>query len=170
MDNLPQYTTVVSVRNTEDCKNKASSSKEATSEGKSAQMTIFYDGKVWVFDSLPTEKAQELMVLASKGNKNNSTTTGNVSTTSNAEKINLIGAGASTSSPTVNLLVSKSGKEKVQVQSDANNSDLPIARRSSLHRFLEKRKERSTARAPYQVGHDAPGSSSKEDDQLELKL
>nr|GMC50000.1 protein TIFY 10A-like [Ipomoea batatas] len=41
--------------------------------------------------------------------------------------------------------------------------DLPIARRSSLHRFLEKRKDRAIARAPYQVHnhHSAMPSSSK---------
>ncbi|KAK9142147.1 hypothetical protein Syun_011547 [Stephania yunnanensis] len=33
----------------------------------------------------------------------------------------------------------------------ANASDLPIARRVSLHRFLEKRKDRVGERAPYQV-------------------
>ncbi|KAM0020304.1 putative transcription factor TIFY family [Helianthus debilis subsp. tardiflorus] len=32
-----------------------------------------------------------------------------------------------------------------------NESDLPIARRSSLHKFLSKRKDRATASAPYQL-------------------
>ncbi|PON93450.1 Jasmonate-zim domain protein [Trema orientale] len=38
----------------------------------------------------------------------------------------------------------------------ANGSDLPIARRNSLHRFLEKRKDRVAAKAPYQVNHNRP--------------
>ncbi|CAA2985869.1 Hypothetical predicted protein [Olea europaea subsp. europaea] len=54
-------------------------------------------------------------------------------------------------------------------QSEANVSDLPIARRSSLHRFLEKRKDRAVARGPYQI-QEQPASSSKSDEQLELKL
>lgn len=54
-------------------------------------------------------------------------------------------------------------------QTEANGSDLPIARRSSLHRFLEKRKDRAVARGPYQI-QEQPASSSKSDEQLELKL
>ncbi|KAB1670393.1 hypothetical protein ES319_1Z170800v1 [Gossypium barbadense] len=37
-------------------------------------------------------------------------------------------------------------------------SDLRIARRNSLHKFFEKRKERATVRAPYQV-NNARGST-----------
>ncbi|KAF5784149.1 putative transcription factor TIFY family [Helianthus annuus] len=37
-----------------------------------------------------------------------------------------------------------------------NGSDLPIARRLSLHKFLSKRKDRATERAPYQLPNAAP--------------
>ncbi|KAJ0779578.1 putative transcription regulator Others family [Helianthus annuus] len=34
-----------------------------------------------------------------------------------------------------------------------NESDLPIARRSSLHKFLSKRRDRANERAPYQLSN-----------------
>ncbi|KAH7655381.1 Tify domain-containing protein [Dioscorea alata] len=40
------------------------------------------------------------------------------------------------------------------VQNTPNPSGVPIARRASLHRFLEKRKERINSNAPYQVKDD----------------
>ncbi|THG13081.1 hypothetical protein TEA_029727 [Camellia sinensis var. sinensis] len=61
----------------------------------------------------------------------------------------------------------------LQSQTKATHSDLPvpIARRASLHRFFEKRKDRATARAPYQVhGGPSTSSSSKHEEQLDLKL
>jgi len=36
-------------------------------EPRCAQMTIFYDGKVIVFDDVPAEKAKDIMVFSSKG-------------------------------------------------------------------------------------------------------
>ncbi|XP_051136213.1 protein TIFY 10A isoform X2 [Andrographis paniculata] len=56
-------------------------------------------------------------------------------------------------------------------QSEASGSDLPIARRSSLHRFLEKRKDRAAARGPYHNPEQGvAGSSSKGDEHLDLTL
>ncbi|KAL2539048.1 Jasmonate Zim-domain protein [Abeliophyllum distichum] len=75
------------------------------------------------------------------------------------EKVNHDGAMASFSE----------AQSLIPPQPEANGSDLPIARRSSLHRFLEKRKDRAVARGPYQI-QEQPVSSSKSDEQLELKL
>jgi len=36
-------------------------------EPRCAQMTIFYDGKVSVFDDIPAEKVKDIMVFSSKG-------------------------------------------------------------------------------------------------------
>jgi len=73
-----------------------------------APLTIFYGGKMVVFDDFPAEKAEELMQLAGSGN-----------------------AAAATALAQPSL------------------TDMPIARKASLKRFLEKRKNRLTAGDPY---------------------
>jgi len=72
-----------------------------------APLTIFYGGKMVVFDDFPAEKAEELMQLAGSGNA----------------------AAAALAQPSL--------------------TDMPIARKASLKRFLEKRKNRLTAGDPY---------------------
>ncbi|KAJ0981094.1 hypothetical protein J5N97_009349 [Dioscorea zingiberensis] len=96
---------------------------------ENASLTIFYGGKVLVFDNFPAEKARDLMQIATKGLAPTQTKT---------TPSTLVTAMPTSSTPASN--------------SQANNSsDMPIARRASLHRFLEKRKERINAKAPYQV-------------------
>jgi len=73
-----------------------------------APLTIFYGGKMVVFDDFPAEKAEELMQLAGSGNA---------------------AAAAALAQPSL--------------------TDMPIARKASLKRFLEKRKDRLTAGDPY---------------------
>lgn len=73
-----------------------------------APLTIFYGGKMVVFDDFPAEKAEELMQLAGSGNA---------------------AAAAALAQPSL--------------------TDMPIARKASLKRFLEKRKNRLTAGDPY---------------------
>ncbi|WCJ39376.1 Protein TIFY 11B [Euphorbia peplus] len=67
---------------------------------------------------------------------------------------------------------------------ELNFLDLPIARRASLHRFFEKRRDRMVARAPYQLHNPSKVVASKPEEmtpwfdlearlssrQLELKL
>ncbi|GJM98709.1 hypothetical protein PR202_ga15740 [Eleusine coracana subsp. coracana] len=81
---------------------------EAGEEAK--QLTIFYGGKVVVFDNFPATKVKDLLQMVNAGQ-------GVDKASSNAAPQNL-------PKPSHNL------------------SDMPIARRNSLHRFLEKRKDR----------------------------
>ncbi|CAD6219082.1 unnamed protein product [Miscanthus lutarioriparius] len=94
------------------------------------QLTIFYGGKVVVFDKFPSTMVKDLLQIVNPG-----------------------GDGVDGASATV-------PPQKLPTPSHSSLSDLPIARRNSLHRFLEKRKDRITAKAPYQVnssvGVEAP--------------
>ncbi|CAL4912906.1 unnamed protein product [Urochloa decumbens] len=82
-----------------------------------APLTIFYGGKMVVFDDFPAEKAEEIMQLAGG-----------------------------------------SGNAAENALAQPNLTDMPIARKASLKRFLEKRKNRLTAGDPYPV---APSESTK---------
>lgn len=87
------------------------------SPDENAPLTIFYGGKVFVFDNFSACKADDLIQLA----------------------------------------VKSGGTED---RKTAVVSNLPMARKASLHRFLEKRKDRINARAPYRV-KDSPVESAK---------
>ncbi|XP_074288388.1 protein TIFY 10B-like [Silene latifolia] len=103
-------------------------------------MTIIYDGKVLVFDGLHDEMAQEIVSLASQS----------VATTPQCE-------------------TSQRNNYTNTTHLTHALSDLPIARGASLLRFMEKRKDRIAASAPYRVNNS---NSSKQlfEQQLEFKL
>ncbi|XP_059643390.1 protein TIFY 10A-like [Cornus florida] len=154
MDFFPQYAEAASSNTIKDA---SSSSKSAEMEGKTAQMTIFYGGQVLVFDDFPSEKAKEVMLLASNGSSANSTPF--VSTSSVASGSNAFPNSGS-----------NPAQQCLKPQPQPITSDLPIARRASLHRFFEKRKDRATARAPYPLHNPATTASPKQEEQLELRL
>ncbi|XP_078153338.1 protein TIFY 10a-like [Carex rostrata] len=85
-------------------------------EAEKSQLTMFYRGKVFVFDNYPVEKAEELMNFASM----------EISTSCNSTYM----------PPTSSF------------------SQIPLARvqipRAAFKQFLEKRKDRLNAMAPYQ--------------------
>ncbi|KAI0507380.1 hypothetical protein KFK09_013504 [Dendrobium nobile] len=118
-----------------------------TEASEKAQLTIFYGGKVLVFDNFPAEKAEDLMQLASRSS----------GTVSNTQSFSLM--------PSNNLPVVDRPACLAPANSPASFPakpkpkpnmfpDLPIARKASLHRFLEKRRDRINARVPYQMGSD----------------
>ncbi|KAL8136482.1 hypothetical protein V2J09_002483 [Rumex salicifolius] len=96
-----------------------------SSEIQSSPLTIFYGGQVIVVNDFPAHKAKEIMELANRGASQKSSTTPLMKNT--AQNIQ-----ESSEQPTTTVV-----------------ADLPIARKASLHRFLEKRKDRIKAKAPY---------------------
>ncbi|CAN7123147.1 unnamed protein product [Brassica rapa subsp. narinosa] len=123
-------------------------------EPGNSQLTIFFRGKVMVYDEFPEDKAKEIMAAAIEAHH-----------------------VAVDSKNTQNLDMNMSNKTNVVIpdlneptSSGTNNDDHQtgqqhqvverIARRASLHRFFAKRKDRAVARAPYQVnqsgGHLPP--------------
>lgn len=97
------------------------------------QMTIFYEGKVLVFNDLPSERAEEIMAMAGKGIVSSSRSASAAAAVSN--KVTEQAAAA------VSNKVTEPAAAKEQSQTKVS-CDLPIARRASLHRFFEKRKDR----------------------------
>ncbi|XP_024031546.1 protein TIFY 10b-like [Morus notabilis] len=167
------------------------STSTAVVKPETAQMTIFYAGQVLVFNDLPADKANEVMALARKGSSNIS---GSVSTSSPAvvEKIDLTKPAAPERNVTLitksdnsnnNININDSVPKNIDLNDNNNNnnkheslqqrpadqaangSDLPIARRNSLHRFLEKRKDRVAAKAPYQVVNHWPVAAPPKPDE-----
>lgn len=113
-------------------------SEQAESEPKDGQMTIFYGGQVLVVDDISAVKAQQVMQLASKSVSPVKTSTGFVIPSSNTTKF-VENRGNSVSSASGSV---ESSQNEIKQQWQPIVSEMPIARRASLHRFLSKRKDR----------------------------
>ncbi|KAE9613121.1 hypothetical protein Lal_00027569 [Lupinus albus] len=113
----------------------------------SAQMTIFYGGEVIVLDDYPADKAKEIMSFATKGNSQIQNNNNN-----NNYAYTFIQTHPTSPFPfdVKNIPESANNFAHLQAPSRYVACDLPLTRKASLYRFMEKRKDRINGRTPYQ--------------------
>ncbi|XP_055801785.1 protein TIFY 10A-like [Solanum dulcamara] len=138
------------------CKEQSTKKTESwkSDQPEKAQMTIFYGGQVIVFDDFPADKANEIMKLANKQNPTNNFTYIMMKNQKPADQ---------SATNFGNNLIQELPKCRVPIP-QPSVADLPIARRNSLTRFLEKRKDRITAIAPYQISSNKKIANSKNEE------
>lgn len=145
--------------------------EEPKAKTTTASMTIFYGGRVLVFDDLPEDKAQEIMSLGLAHQ-------GMLSSPSQTQTQTQIQAQAQAqiqtqtqnqiqtqtrTFPDKTAITAESTQGAVPQEQGAGLSDIPIARRGSLHRFMKKRKDRIEANAPYPLHNSSTENHEKYD-------
>ncbi|XP_054805506.1 protein TIFY 3B, partial [Prosopis cineraria] len=121
------------------------SANRSASGLNTSQLTIFFNGNVCVYDGIPAEKVHEIICIAASAAKS-------------ADMKNAIQSSFTSPIPTRpsspqgnpnNLASPKPLCFPGQKSSICGLQEFPIARRQSLQRFLEKRRDRLGSRAPY---------------------
>lgn len=133
-------------------------------EPGSSQLTIFFGGKVIVYNEFPANKANEIMQVA-KQTKPVTVTVKNIQTQINVQDVinnnnnnktnNTVLPDLNEPTNSAETHLNHPTKQQQQQQQEQNQLVERIARRASLHRFFAKRKDRAVARAPYQVNENA---------------
>ncbi|KAH8964714.1 hypothetical protein BDL97_04G081500 [Sphagnum fallax] len=171
-------------------RNMQSSSRLAYTGGmgmqqRTAQLTIFYAGVVNVYDDISLEKAQAIMMLASNANSRSSTHTDAPTSVGSSRPFSapMSGPQPSPASPappttqtttTAGVTVPSAALPPPELlpvliastlrQPTVRNVqiELPQARKASLARFLEKRKDRARSKGPYPPKTDGSTTPPRE--------
>ncbi|XP_024011497.1 protein TIFY 10A-like isoform X2 [Eutrema salsugineum] len=122
--------------------------KNMRQESHRAQVTMFYEGKVFVLSDLSSEKAEQILLLAAhEGTSSKIYTQLNQRLAPTTPHNDPNQCNRSVTCPSFQENVNQ--VNNFEVSMDHMTCELPIARRNSLHRFLEKRIDRCGGRGPY---------------------